>query len=117
MISPRRWTIGVADLDRLRELSGAAQYLGWREVADRIELDDLVLLRWSPIPGSAEYLFPTTSPLAVRSLFDHLPEGEGPIVAVEVPGTRDRWPVAGSGPDGGDGHHLSELAVTWWRGD
>jgi hypothetical protein len=111
VLTPRRWTIRSEVVESIRSLHGAARYCRWIEAVDDLEVDDVVLLKWEPTPGAPEYLFPSRSPLALEALLDHLPPGQGPLIAVALPPLADdaAWPVR----DEAGHRYLAELAVTW----
>jgi hypothetical protein len=111
VVGARRWVIGADALATIRAAPDeAGRYLRWRAELDRRAVPSTVLARWALRPDAAELALPTDSPLALRCLCDQLPDGPAALVLSELPGPRTAWPVHSA-----DGHHLSELAVTWVR--
>lgn len=108
VLSPERWTLDQATLDRLRGCRDAARYRVWRSVAVELGLPALVRVQWGP--DQTELLLRTDSPLAVRCLFDTLALEIAVLTLVELPGDREAWPVH----DGAGLHYLAEVGVIWY---
>jgi hypothetical protein len=111
VLAARRWTLAREDLQVGAGADDAERYLAWRALAERVGLPPVVLLRSDPFPEAPEQLFPTGSPLAVRSLLDRWVDGAPPLIATELPPLDTPWTLV----DDEGGHHLAELAVTWHR--
>ncbi len=113
VLSPRRWLIGADTLAALRDaLDEVDRYLVWRAALDERQVPARVIVRWDLRPDAPELALMSESPLALRCLCERLPLDATALVLTELPGPVEDWPVQGP-----DGHHLSELAVTWVRRD
>lgn len=111
VLAPRRWVVGGAALDAIRaETDEVERYLAWRAEMDRRDIPAIVVARWALLPDAPELILATESPLALRCLCERLADGPATLVLSELPGPVDGWAVRSA-----EGHHLSELAVTWVR--
>ena len=111
VISPERWTLDRAALDRIIAERDADRYLAWRQEISRLGVPDAVYLRTDF--NTPELLLRTDSPLAVRALLAGRAARAPHLELSEIPADPAQWPIR----DAQGRHYVAELAVSWVDSD